>query len=294
METSVIQCVDLPTVFWFVHYGFSVIPCHLGSKIPRIKWGVYKDRLPSDDELLRWFRVPSNGAVVTGTNNLVVIDFDDIGEYIRWSLWAGTANPIAQSVLRNAYKVRTSRGIHVYTRSTANVGNLHVGKIDIKGRGGLVTLPGSVHPSGAIYTVYQEGGFPIWGSLTEVLPKETVDELERVQTVTPVREAGYEIDRNLTPSQVLDMSVSVDLAAVKRSHRIEDFLGEITWTGEHWGVTQCPFHEDNNPSFWVDTERQLCGCFSGCTAKPLDVVNLFARINNISNQEAIRRLGERL
>lgn len=295
MKTSEIQHVDLPTVFWFVHHGFSVIPCHLGTKIPRIKWGVYKDRLPSDDELLRWFRVPSNGAVVTGTNNLVVIDFDDLTEYIHWSLWAGSeGGAVAQSILRNAYKVRTSRGIHVYTRSTANVGNLHIGKIDIKGRGGLVTLPGSVHPSGAIYAVYQEGSFPTWNALTEVLPKEAVDELERVQTVMPARRVGREIDGNLTPSQVLDMSVSVDLAAVKRAHKIEDFLGDITWTGAHWGVAKCPFHEDVNPSFWVDTERQLCGCFSGCTAKPLDVVNLFARINNISNQEAIRILGERL
>ena len=291
METSVIQCVDLPTVFWFAHHGFSVIPCHLGTKIPRIKWGVYKDRLPTEDELLRWFRVPSNGAVVTGTNNLVVIDFDDLTEYIRWSLWAGTANQIAKAILRDAYKVRTSRGIHVYTRSTANVGNLHIGKIDIKGRGGLVTLPGSVHPSGAIYAVYQEGGFPVWNALTEVLPAEMVNELEKTQSVTPAKGVGREIDRNLTPSQVLDMKTSVNVEEVKRSHRIEDYLGEITFTGAHWGVAKCPFHEDTNPSFWVDTERQLCGCFSGCTAKPLDVVNLYARLNNLNNSDAIRYLG---
>jgi len=288
MKTDIIESVDLPTVFWFVHQGFSVIPCHLGTKIPRLKWGVYKDRLPTEDELLRWFRVPSNGAVVTGTNNLVVIDFDDLTEYMRWSLWAGTANPVAQAILRDAYKVRTSRGLHVYTRCVDEVRNLHFGKIDIKGRGGLVTLPGSVHPSGAVYVEYQAGSFPTWQSLTELFPAETLRLAER--TAIPTRKVDWEVvDR--TPAQVLDMKIGVNIEEVKKAHRIEDYLGEISFTGEHWGLTKCPFHEDSNPSFWVDTERQLCGCFSGCTAKPLDVVNLFARLNNLSNTDALRMLG---
>ena len=281
---------QLDLVFWFVARGFSVIPCQLGTKIPKIKWGKYQKQLPTEGELIRWFRIPSNAAVVTGTNNLVVIDFDDLTEYLRWSLWAGTeGSPAAKQVLYDSYKVRTARGIHLYTRCTSEIKNLHFGKIDVKGRGGLVTLPGSIHPSGAIYTEYQTGEFPIWSKLEEIFPEETLKLMERVEAPRKMS-----VDRDIieySTAEVLDMEVGVNVEEVKRSHRIEDYINDITFTGDHWGVAKCPFHEDANPSFWVDTERQLCGCFSGCTAKPLDVVNLYARLNNLSNQEAIRQLG---
>lgn len=280
----------LELVFWFVSRGFSVIPCHLGTKIPKIKWGKYQKQLPTEGELIRWFRIPSNAAVVTGTNNLVVIDFDDLTEYLRWSLWVGTeGSPAAKQVLYDSYKVRTARGIHLYTRCTSEIKNLHFGKIDVKGRGGLVTLPGSIHPSGAIYTEYQVGEFPIWSELRELFPKETLKLMERVEAPRKML-----VDRDIveySTAEVLDMEVSVNVEEVKRAHRIEDYISDITFTGDHWGVAKCPFHEDANPSFWVDTEKQLCGCFSGCTTVPLDVINLVARLNNLTNSDAIRYLG---
>ena len=284
--------VQLDLVFWFIERGFSVIPVHLRSKQPKIKWGEYQHRLPTHDELIRWFKVPSNGAVVTGTNNLVVIDFDSIQEYVTWSMWALSGPSTAQLILRDAYKVRTSRGIHVYTRSSANVRNLHYGKIDIKGHGGLVTLPGSIHPSGAIYTEYGGSTFPLWNDINDILPSwMTVDEKVYEAPRPVVREDLSMLDK----AAVLDMPAmaSVDLNELKRRYRIEDMLDGISFTGDHWGVAKCPFHDDANPSFWIDTEKQLCGCFSGCTAVPLDSVNLFAKLHHLSNQEAIREMSRR-
>lgn len=279
--------VQLDLVFWFIERGFSVIPVHLRSKQPKIKWGEYQHRLPTHDELIRWFRVPSNAAVVTGTNSLVVIDFDSIQEYVTWSMWALSGPSTAQLILRDAYKVRTSRGIHVYTRSSSNVRNLHYGKIDIKGHGGLVTLPGSIHPSGAIYTEYGGSSFPLWSDIDEVLPKWiTVEE----KVWEPPHHTESHVDLSmLDKATVLDMPamVSVDLNELKKRYRIENMIDGIVMTGPHWGVTKCPFHDDASPSFWLDTEKQLCGCFSGCTAVPLDSVNLYARLNHLSNQEAI-------
>ncbi len=287
--------IQLDLVFWLVSQGFSVVPLHLGSKVPKIKWGRYQKVLPTRDELLRWFRVPSNGAVVTGTNSLVVIDFDNIHDYLRWSLWAQSDGPeAARLLLRDAYKVRTSRGIHVYSRSSMDIRNLHYGKIDIKGRGGLVTLPGSIHPSGILYREYQQGSFPVWAKLEDILPTEVL--ALGVQEVPEWRrrEERERLDLSvLDEEQVLNMPVQVDLNEVKRAHRIEDYIEGIEMTGPNWGIAKCPFHEDKNPSFWIDTERQLCGCFSGCTAQPLDVINLVARLNGISNSDAIRELGMR-
>ncbi|MCE5207866.1 MAG: bifunctional DNA primase/polymerase [Chloroflexi bacterium] len=285
--------VQLDLIFWFISHGFSVVPLHLGSKIPRIRWGRYQRQLPTQEELLRWFRIPSNAAVVTGTNNLVVIDFDEVTEYLKWSMWAVTEGPMtAKLILRDAYKVRTARGIHVYTRASADVRNLHFGKIDIKGRGGLVTLPGSVHPSGAVYTEYQQGDFPLWSDLTQVFPAETLALMEREEPVRRVERERVDLN-GLDADQVLNMPVAMDLNELKRRYRIEDIIPKVRDTNYGWYVAKCPFHDDNNPSFWVDTERQLCGCFGGCTAVPLDVINLFARLHGLSNSEAIRVMSER-
>lgn len=283
--------VQLDLVFWFVARGFSVIPVHLRSKQPKIKWGKYQNQLPTHEELIRWFRVPSNAAVVTGTNNLVVIDFDSVQEYVAWSLWAIDGPAAAQQILRDAYKVRTSRGIHVYTRSSSTVRNLHFGKIDIKGHGGLVTLPGSIHPCGAVYTEYGGSWFPSWSNLDDILPTWLTHE-EKVY-VAPTQTVHEDLSM-LDKATVLNMPamVSVDLNELKKRYRIENMIEGISFTGDHWGVTKCPFHEDKSPSFWVDTERQLCGCFSGCTTVPLDAVNLYSRIHKISNSDAIREMSK--
>ena len=54
----------------------------------------------------------------------------------------------------------------------------------------------------------------------------------------------------------------------------------------------CPFHDDHNPSFWVDAKRNLWGCFA-CGYKG-DVINLHARKENRTLQAAIRDLSGRL
>jgi len=43
---------------------------------------------------------------------------------------------------------------------------------------------------------------------------------------------------------------------------------------------------------WIDIQNQLCGCFT-CTSMPMDVINLFAKLNHLSNQEAIIEMSKR-
>lgn len=69
-----------------------------------------------------------------------------------------------------------------------------------------------------------------------------------------------------------------------------------------WFVGRCPFHQpaDDPPTklkFWVNTTRQVCGCFvPRCVAHqpPMDVINFYAAVKQITNYEAIKLLGERL
>lgn len=61
----------------------------------------------------------------------------------------------------------------------------------------------------------------------------------------------------------------------------------------------CPFcqngiHQKGEAKrFWVNTEAEICNCFHPACASqiPMDVINFWARIYQISNDQAIRDLG---
>jgi len=130
--------------------GFCVIPVRFKEKIPALtEWSTYKTRKPTDEELHAWFdRGNRNIAVVCGavSGNLVVIDFDDQNA-MRFVI--NDLNEIAKKTMI----VRTGKGLHIYMRLT-NPANFRLQnlKIDVKGEGGFVLAPPSVHPSGRQYT----------------------------------------------------------------------------------------------------------------------------------------------
>ena len=84
------------------------------------------------------------------------------------------------------------------------------------------------------------------------------------------------------------------VARVKSAYRLEELLPVVTKTGADFYLTRCPLHDDHTPSMGVNTAQQICGCYAGCTRKPLDFINLFARLNDLTNSEAIRELARGL
>jgi hypothetical protein len=83
------------------------------------------------------------------------------------------------------------------------------------------------------------------------------------------------------------------------------YTGGLKSTGDGWFIGRCPFHQSdrdppNKRKFWVDARpgRQLCGCLvPDCQAqapgggKPMDVINFYARLKEISNSQAIAELA---
>lgn len=71
----------------------------------------------------------------------------------------------------------------------------------------------------------------------------------------------------------------------------------------HWGNYMngwCPWCQNGQKQpnearrFWVNVEAGICNCFHpACAAdRPMDVINFWARIKQITNQEAIRDLAK--
>jgi hypothetical protein len=137
--------------------GLSVIPVpradgRFDGKTPAIRWRDYQTRLPTDAEIATWFTDTDalNIGIVTGAvSDKVVIDADS-PEALRWC----TSN-----LPYTPWQTQTARGFHLWYRHpgvrVANRARIETrdGRlaIDVRGDGGYVIGPGSVHASGSLY-----------------------------------------------------------------------------------------------------------------------------------------------
>jgi hypothetical protein len=277
----------------FLKAGIAIIPITYRDKRPRFdqlpaidghpSWEPYKAQLPSDQDLHRWLAGTANYGIVCGWNGLTVLDFDAIDEYTTWLLWATRTGGIANYVARNAYRVSTSRGVHVYIRLPHKEKNRKAGKIDIKGDG-YVLGPGSIHPSGTVYRAMRDVlNFPVVDALSDVLP---------AALLAPILGKGQPTPATWTKQAPVGQSGSGLVKKIKSQFAIESFFPQARKSGPGWLLTTCPLHDDHKPSFWVSQKQQICGCFKpGCTPLPLDVIDLYGRLHGLNIRDAIFALA---
>ena len=137
----------------YVSYGLSVIPLKPGEKVPLIEWKQYQKEPPAITEVQKWFKDNDNNiAIVCGkvSKNLVVIDFDDTEVYEKFMK---ELDAELKDIIENTWLVKTGKGYHIYLRVNTDkpVKTGKLPKIDIKGEGGYVVAPPSLHPSGKHY-----------------------------------------------------------------------------------------------------------------------------------------------
>ncbi len=136
--------------------GLSVIPVPLpdsnhDGKTPVIRWREFQDRLPTESELGAWFDDPCNIAVITGRISGVVVIDADSSEAIRWA---------TKTLPYTPWQTRTARGFHLWYRhpgvrigNRAKIDTRTSGRLDldVRGDGGYVIGPGSIHATGVQY-----------------------------------------------------------------------------------------------------------------------------------------------
>jgi hypothetical protein len=142
------------TALDYLARGWSAIPVEARGKRPLVAWLDYQERQPTAEEVAGWFgRWPeANVAIVTGAvSGLVVLDVDARhgGEQSLAGLVAAHG-PLPRSVA-----VATGGGgRHLYFSHPGGVVHNKVGLapgIDVRGDGGCVVAPPSLHPSGRRY-----------------------------------------------------------------------------------------------------------------------------------------------
>ncbi len=277
-------------------YGVSAIPLGYRTKRPLVRWLQYANTPPKPVELKRYFLDNGEknlGVLCGGKFNLLVIDFDTDDGYEQFMT---DADSIMYGILKNTYKVKTPRGVHVYCRSNEPVRSFSdtQRKIDIKADRSYVVAPCSLHPSG---TTYDEM-MPLDPS--KILPVSTKAILSHFydnQDITPTSKIDWDsVGFNDQNDGFLDGNA--DLIDIRRKHPIlrlaMDYTSMFPEPSRKFWKGKCPLptHEDKDPSFWINVEKGICGCFGNCVLadKATDVIGLYAHLHSISYGDAINEL----
>ena len=146
---------------------FSIIP--IGSnKKPLIPWKEFQSRKPTPDEVKQWCERPgiTGIAIVTGKiSGLTVLDVE-------------SGIDISTLDIPNTPTVKTGGGgYHFYFSNTGNDFNNFARfreKMDIRGEGGYVVAPPSLHPSGGQYLWDKSLDTPL-----ATMPQWLINELEK-------------------------------------------------------------------------------------------------------------------
>ncbi len=138
----------------YLSLGWSVVPMQPRGKRPLIRWMPYQNRRATADEIGDWFRrwPDANVGIVTGAvSGLLVLDVD-----------AGHGGDASLAALEREFApleptlecLTGGGGRHLYFRHfgepIANKAGFRAG-LDLRGDGGVVVAPPSIHPSGRPY-----------------------------------------------------------------------------------------------------------------------------------------------
>lgn len=122
----------------YAEKGIVSIPCHLGTKVPCVKWKQWQNAMPPAELLRRWFADTRNNIAII-TTGMVVFDCDDPAK----------ADLVLAECGDTPHKLRTPRGgIHLGYRRRKGVAVANQVKIKglpiaIRTDGGLELLPSS-------------------------------------------------------------------------------------------------------------------------------------------------------
>lgn len=286
----------------FLQNGIAVIPLRHRGKEPESammggSWERYKTELPTEYQIKSWLITGwQNYGVIAGWGNLAMIDFDNADAFQLWQIYYEQQLVRIYELKTPPYIVKSARGAHVYIRLYGTEANQKRAGVDVKVHGYCVG-PESVHPSGAVYTAMgSEFHFPEVFHLDTWLPPELFPRVAEAAKIAPI--APMQMD--LPPTEYDPFKIAsggfqgVDLLSkVKSAVRIENLFPDAfpTSADGRWLACRCPFHDDKKPSFWIDTRRQLCGC-QVCGMKPMDAVNLYSRMHNMSDRESVSAMAK--
>ncbi|BAQ89971.1 bifunctional DNA primase/polymerase [uncultured Mediterranean phage uvMED] len=174
-----------------VEEGLTVVPAHPVEKRPLVPWKRYQNEPPSDDEVNHWLSTQKfsgcNWAILTG-RQVVVVDTDSEEATVFWETQA-THTP---------RRTITAKGKHFFYQVNPNFevrnGVNPEMKIDLRGTGGCVIAPGSIHETGHVYCRDEDPGVDTWWQELPMLTAKDIRLIEGFNTPKPTEvKQGFSI-----------------------------------------------------------------------------------------------------
>lgn len=236
--------------------GLSVIPLKPKSKLPQsFSWEAYQTRKAEPKKVAQWWdKWPdSNIGIITGpVSGLVVVDCDS-REAMKLVL-----SYVRQSVLDRIPFSSTGNGFHLYFRypklpedvALGNRGNLFKDKkrnVDVRGEGGYVVAPPSIHENGRRYA---------WASLNELIDRPEIPPELLVRIMT--KGEGEEIRKPSKKAKVEILfeqtfeSRTVDRKTGERGRNHEVKLR----SSGHWSCTCDAFAKGHNDCWAMKAAKE--------------------------------------
>lgn len=217
--------------------GFKVLQLGKGSKRAIRPWRELQTSGASDEQIETWWTEQPEGniGIICG-NGLVVVDCDS-PKAVAW---------VEAKLPRTPWRVKTSRGWHHFYRGTVKPFSDGDLKLDVKGQGGYVVGPPSIHESGHIYRWHRDPGTESWD--VDDLPELTDQDFQ------PIRPEGGTVLIDLARIKLQAEEVPTPEGA--RNNSAASLMGQYLSKGASPAVALQRLHEWNqsNPDPLDDAE----------------------------------------
>ncbi len=230
--------VDLAkSAIWYARHGWTVFPLRPRTKEPFKDLGMYSATTDTDQIMDWWREYPrANIGLHCGGCNLLAIDMDSYKDKFSGGGILTHADEETPTNLTGGGGTHLLYSVEDGQRHGNRIGNLPPG-IDIRGWGGYIVLPPSIHPSGIQYR-WEFGYGP---HEIEVLPLPI-----RLSQILDEARVGNRVPG---PPNTLAVSISRDLVlAVLEEADLETYDEQkYDGTGRRWVLKHCPFNPPDDP-----------------------------------------------
>lgn len=222
---------------WYARHGWTVFPLRPGTKEPFKGIGCYSATTDVTQVTEWWARCPrSNIGLHCGGCNLLALDLDTYKDSFQGNGWLTRDDEETLTSITGSGGTHLIYAVEDGHRWGNKTGELPPG-IDVRGWGGYIVLPPSIHPNGNAYQ--WETGYRPDEIEAALLPQALVRILDYARI--PERMAG--------PPDDFAVAMSLKLVeSLLKAMNIKIYSQEVyERTGRKLKMTPCPFAPKDNP-----------------------------------------------
>lgn len=258
----------------WINLGFGLLPCQPNTKRLVRGFGPRVRTITTVQEVTSWFYDKQVNLSVVGGQEVITLDFDDPGLYKAWV----KQHPHIKTTLTGK---TPGGGYHVWLYGSMPDGVNLVDGVELK-------ASVMVYPSVVDGKQYK----PERGRILAV---------HDLSIFSPLSRPGFRSPYLLEVNQTRQMYKSPEeinsvITRIKTHYAITDMLAEVDHgllhrlrpSGTRYLIGRCPFHQDTDSHFWIDTQLNIFGCHV-CHTRG-DVINFYAMLKDIPLKSAVAEL----